>query len=181
MKRIHLSLPLAVLILWGTWAGCAPANVLTIPRDLAREASPPAAGTGEGAAVAVLDFSWSGPPSGEIGRDFDLVRPIVWNGNPGKSIADLIAHGQTRDKLVERVGEFTLMSDIGPLKGYAYVTPFDRVSAAAQSGRTAAWVLAGDPSPVASELDAIQPSIALVMFGTNDIGWYDDFGATLRW
>ena len=43
------------------------------------------------------------------------------------SIADLIAYRQTRDKLVERVGEFTLMSDIGPLKGYAYVTPFDRV------------------------------------------------------
>jgi len=43
------------------------------------------------------------------------------------SIAELIAYRQTRDKLVERVGEFTLMSDIGPLKGYAYVTPFDRV------------------------------------------------------
>jgi len=43
------------------------------------------------------------------------------------SIAELIAYRQNRDKLVERVGEFTLMSDIGPLKGYAYVTPFDRV------------------------------------------------------
>jgi len=43
------------------------------------------------------------------------------------SIAELIAYRQTRDKLVERVGEFTLMSDIGPLKRYAYVTPFDRV------------------------------------------------------
>ena len=43
------------------------------------------------------------------------------------SIAELIAYRQTRDKLVERVGEFTLMSEIGALKGYAYVTPFDRV------------------------------------------------------
>src|SRR5690348_8171190 len=43
------------------------------------------------------------------------------------SIAELIAYRQTRDKLVERVGAFTLTSDIGPLKGYAYVTPFDRV------------------------------------------------------
>lgn len=91
MKRIHLSLPLAALILWGTLYGCAPANVLTIPKDLSREAAPAASRTAEGAAVAVLDFSWSGPPSGEIGRDFDLVRPIVWTGNPGKSIADLIA------------------------------------------------------------------------------------------
>jgi 3,4-dihydroxy 2-butanone 4-phosphate synthase/GTP cyclohydrolase II len=43
------------------------------------------------------------------------------------SIAELIAYRQTRDKLVERVGEFQLASDIGTLKGYAYITPFDRV------------------------------------------------------
>jgi 3,4-dihydroxy 2-butanone 4-phosphate synthase/GTP cyclohydrolase II len=43
------------------------------------------------------------------------------------SIADLIAYRQVRDKLVERVGEFLLMSEIGTLKGYAYITPFDRV------------------------------------------------------
>ena len=43
------------------------------------------------------------------------------------SIAELIAFRQSRDKLVERVGEFQVASEIGPLKGYAYVTPFDRV------------------------------------------------------
>jgi 3,4-dihydroxy 2-butanone 4-phosphate synthase/GTP cyclohydrolase II len=43
------------------------------------------------------------------------------------SIAELIAYRQNRDKLVERVAEFQLSSEIGPLKGYAYVTPFDRV------------------------------------------------------
>ncbi|HET7848785.1 MAG TPA: 3,4-dihydroxy-2-butanone-4-phosphate synthase [Pseudolabrys sp.] len=43
------------------------------------------------------------------------------------SIADLISYRQVRDKLVERVGEFSLASEIGPLKGYAYVTPFDKV------------------------------------------------------
>ncbi|MCK9909002.1 3,4-dihydroxy-2-butanone-4-phosphate synthase [Microbacteriaceae bacterium K1510] len=43
------------------------------------------------------------------------------------SIADLIAYRQSRDKLVERVGEFQVASEIGALKGYAYVTPFDRV------------------------------------------------------
>ena len=30
-------------------------------------------------------------------------------------------------KLVERVSEFSLTSEIGPLKGYAYVTPFEKV------------------------------------------------------
>jgi 3,4-dihydroxy 2-butanone 4-phosphate synthase / GTP cyclohydrolase II len=43
------------------------------------------------------------------------------------SIADLIAYRQARDKLVERVGEFPVESEIGELKGYAYVTPFDPV------------------------------------------------------
>jgi 3,4-dihydroxy 2-butanone 4-phosphate synthase / GTP cyclohydrolase II len=43
------------------------------------------------------------------------------------SIAELIAYRQNRDKLVERVAEFQLASEIGTLNGYAYVTPFDRV------------------------------------------------------
>jgi len=43
------------------------------------------------------------------------------------SIADLIAYRQARDKLVRRVSEFSVDSEIGPLTGYAYVTPFDQV------------------------------------------------------
>jgi 3,4-dihydroxy 2-butanone 4-phosphate synthase / GTP cyclohydrolase II len=43
------------------------------------------------------------------------------------SIADLIAYRQTRDKLVKRVGEFQVDSEIGKLTGYSYVTPFDQV------------------------------------------------------
>jgi 3,4-dihydroxy 2-butanone 4-phosphate synthase/GTP cyclohydrolase II len=43
------------------------------------------------------------------------------------SIADLIAFRQVRDKLVKRVGEFPVQSEIGTLAGYAYVTPFDAV------------------------------------------------------
>jgi 3,4-dihydroxy 2-butanone 4-phosphate synthase/GTP cyclohydrolase II len=43
------------------------------------------------------------------------------------SIAEMIAYRQVRDKLVDRVGTFEADSEIGPLKGYAYLTPFDRV------------------------------------------------------
>jgi 3,4-dihydroxy 2-butanone 4-phosphate synthase / GTP cyclohydrolase II len=43
------------------------------------------------------------------------------------SIADLIAYRQARDKLVKRVGEFQVESEIGKLAGYSYVTPFDQV------------------------------------------------------
>ena len=43
------------------------------------------------------------------------------------SVAELIAYRQAREKLVERVGEFSVETAIGALKGYAYVTPFDKV------------------------------------------------------
>jgi 3,4-dihydroxy 2-butanone 4-phosphate synthase / GTP cyclohydrolase II len=43
------------------------------------------------------------------------------------TIADLIAYRQLRDKLVKRVGEFPVESEIGTLAGYAYVTPFDPI------------------------------------------------------
>ena len=43
------------------------------------------------------------------------------------TIADLIAYRQARDKLIERVGEFPVQSEIGTLTGYAFITPFDAV------------------------------------------------------
>jgi 3,4-dihydroxy 2-butanone 4-phosphate synthase / GTP cyclohydrolase II len=43
------------------------------------------------------------------------------------SIADLIAYRQARDKLVKRVAEFQVETEIGKLAGYSYVTPFDQV------------------------------------------------------
>jgi 3,4-dihydroxy 2-butanone 4-phosphate synthase / GTP cyclohydrolase II len=41
------------------------------------------------------------------------------------SIAELIAYRQARDKLIERVGEFPVESEIGTLSGYAFLTPFE--------------------------------------------------------
>jgi 3,4-dihydroxy 2-butanone 4-phosphate synthase/GTP cyclohydrolase II len=43
------------------------------------------------------------------------------------SIAELIAYRQTRDKLIERAGEFPVESEIGTLTGYAFLTPYDPV------------------------------------------------------
>lgn len=43
------------------------------------------------------------------------------------SIADLIAHRQAREKLVERLGTFPVRTEWGGLTGYAYATPFDPV------------------------------------------------------
>jgi len=43
------------------------------------------------------------------------------------TIADLIAYRQVRDKLVQRIGEFPVESEVGTLQGFAYVTPFDAI------------------------------------------------------
>lgn len=48
-------------------------------------------------------------------------------------------------------------------------TPFDRISLAATVGWSASGALAGNPSPLRKELDAINPRFAFVQFGTNDI------------
>jgi hypothetical protein len=73
-------------------AACAPGNRLTVPGDLTR---PEGSGTrAEGyPRVAVADFSYSPPTDSPdvIGRDYDQVRQIVWKGDPGKAMADLVA------------------------------------------------------------------------------------------
>ena len=43
------------------------------------------------------------------------------------SVADLIAHRQSREKLVERLGTFPVGTEFGEFTGYAYATPFDSV------------------------------------------------------
>jgi 3,4-dihydroxy 2-butanone 4-phosphate synthase/GTP cyclohydrolase II len=64
---------------------------------------------------------------GTVMRGPDVAAFATRHGLARLSIADLIAFRQAREKLVERVGEFPLVSEIGPLRGYAYVTPFDKV------------------------------------------------------
>jgi hypothetical protein len=70
-------------------SACAGSQ-LHIPGDLARPARAVAPAAGAPQAV-VADFSYAAAPDGVLGRDFDRVRPIVWKGQPGKAMADLIA------------------------------------------------------------------------------------------
>jgi 3,4-dihydroxy 2-butanone 4-phosphate synthase / GTP cyclohydrolase II len=64
---------------------------------------------------------------GTVMRGATVARFAETHGLKRITIADLIAYRQTREKLVERVSEFTVPTEIGTLKGYAYVTPFDKV------------------------------------------------------
>jgi 3,4-dihydroxy 2-butanone 4-phosphate synthase/GTP cyclohydrolase II len=64
---------------------------------------------------------------GTVMRGDEVKHFAATHGLRHVTIADLIAHRQVREKLVERVSEFTYATEIGTLKGYGYVTPFDKV------------------------------------------------------
>lgn len=68
-----------------------------------------------------------------------------------------------RDSLLPAIEHFRA----GDIEG---TTPFDRVTLAAEVGRTARWVITGSPSPLAEELAAARPRFAFVNYGTNDMG-----------
>jgi hypothetical protein len=71
-------------------SACAGGSSLHVPGDLARPSRAVAPASGAPQAV-VADFSFAAAPGGVVGRDFDRVRPIVWKGEPGKTMADLVA------------------------------------------------------------------------------------------
>ncbi len=58
-------------------------------------------------------------------------------------------------------------------------TPFDRDTLAAEVGHHAGWAIEGDPSPVEMELELVSPQLALIHFGTNDMGWGATYGDAL--
>lgn len=100
MKRAFRTLLLFVcpcLIL----SACATGSTLHVPGDLTRPAGTVAPRAGAPQAV-IADFSFAAAPDGVVGRDFDRARTIVWNGAPGKAMADLVA-GVLRERGVATV------------------------------------------------------------------------------
>jgi GDSL-like lipase/acylhydrolase family protein len=78
-----------------------------------------------------------------------------------------------RDELVPTLEHFLAGDAAG-------TTPFERESLAAGVGWSASAVL-GEPSLLDEELDAIEPAFAIVMFGTNDVGFREaaSYGADM--
>ena len=62
---------------------------------------------------------------GTVKRGEDVARFAVEHGLRTVSVADLIAHRQRSERLVERVAEFPIVTHAGPARAYAYRTPFD--------------------------------------------------------
>ncbi|MCP2501194.1 MAG: hypothetical protein NCA08_06490 [Deltaproteobacteria bacterium] len=71
-------------------SACAAGSTLHVPGDMTRPASAVAPRGGAPQAM-IADFSYAAAPYGVVGRDFDRARPIAWNGEPGKAMADLVA------------------------------------------------------------------------------------------
>jgi hypothetical protein len=71
-------------------SACGAGSTLHVPGDLTRPARAVAPRAGAPQAV-IADFSYAAAPNGVVGRDFDRARPIAWNGEPGKAMADLVA------------------------------------------------------------------------------------------
>ncbi|MCR9162384.1 MAG: SGNH/GDSL hydrolase family protein [Nannocystaceae bacterium] len=82
--------------------------------------------------------------------------------------ADLARNAQIGDALAYFRGGDAAGSD-----------PFGRDTLAAESGRSAAWVIEGDPSPLHQEWDAISPRWALVHYGTNDMNLGATYGSAM--
>jgi len=92
--KLNFSVSFFCTVLFATvFAGCGPANQLLIPAEITRppvvDPSPPGQ---NGVKVAVMDFSYAPPDEPNvIGRDYDRVRQIIWEGDPGSLMADLVA------------------------------------------------------------------------------------------
>lgn len=61
----------------------------------------------------------------------------------------------------------------------AGTSSFDRDTEAAISGKTARWVMTGDPAPIAVEYEALSPSFALIHYGTNDMGMGSTYASAM--
>jgi len=122
-RQLHI---LPVLLLAVGMLGCVTGKVLTLPEGPTRPSSNAMTKTkGSAPSVAVLDFAWEMNPSSEIGRDFDHVRSIVWEGNPGKAMADLVAAVLSEKGIsaVRAAGESGMPPDV-PSKVWGRVETF---------------------------------------------------------
>lgn len=82
---------LLFFLAWIGMFGCITGKVMTLPGNPVRPSAQALQKSEAPPEVAVLDLSWEKPSNNEIGRDYDQVRAIVWKGNAGKTMADLVA------------------------------------------------------------------------------------------
>lgn len=194
--RLAPSIPLALLLTACGAAPVAPPPVAPPPVSVAPIAAPPPPAT-EPPPVSVVPVA-PPPPPGPTRYPADAIRSPVTPAVV-EALRAIAARGPALDArrflkagssgtvnphflgcFAGREGPFHRV-DLGE---YAALEPtlawfrpqrpgepnvFSRWSKAAETSRTAAWALRGDPPPLRAELDALHPRFAVVEFGTNDM------------
>jgi hypothetical protein len=110
-------------------------------------------------------------------------------------IREIAANGETDSQSVAKVGDSITVSNqffhcfanssdsVSPEidRTVEQFSGFDRTSLAAGVGWSSVMTLSGSPSPLQQEIDAVAPSVAVVMYGTNDAegGNLDAYGGNL--
>jgi 3,4-dihydroxy 2-butanone 4-phosphate synthase / GTP cyclohydrolase II len=64
---------------------------------------------------------------GTVKKGAEIAEFAAEHGLKTIAVADLIAYRQRRERLVQRVGEFPVETEIGEARGFVYATPFDPV------------------------------------------------------
>ncbi len=142
-----------------------PASFTRYPHDAVR--SPVTAAVAERLrAIATRDAS----------RDDTVFMKVGASGTVSKSFLFCFAGQAQPQYRLELDGRDELLATLEHFRGgdAAGDTPFDRATLAAAVGKTASWVLAGTPSPLARETELLDPRFAFVNYGTNDM----ELGAT---
>jgi len=71
-------------------SACATGSTLHVPGELTRPAGD-VVPTARAPQAVIADFSFTAVGEGVVGRDYDRARTILWSGEPGKAMADLVA------------------------------------------------------------------------------------------
>lgn len=121
----------------------------------------------ESVAKTLRDIAAMSPSS-----NANVFMKIGASGTVSKNLLYCFAGDPASNYVVDLAGHDSLMPTIEYFRGgdAAGSTPFDRDTLAAQVGKTASWVLSGNPSPVEQELSLLNPRFAFVNYGTNDMG-----------
>lgn len=146
----------------GASAGAGGANPGPTRYDHDAERSPVTAAVAKRiAAVAAKNAS----------RKADVFMKVGASGTVSTRLLHCFAGPAKPQYTLDLAGADALLSTIQHFRAGAAAgtTPFDRVTLAAEVGKTAAWAITGSPSPLRAELDLLSPRYAFVNYGTNDM------------
>jgi hypothetical protein len=119
--------------------------------------------------------------AGRRDRDDMVFMKVGASGTVSRNLLYCLAGESQPQYRIDLGGRTSLQTTLDWFRGgdAAGATPFDRITIAAQVGKTAKWVQTGSPSPLSRETTALDPRFAFVNYGTNDMGMASTFAGAL--